>query len=401
VKKKRRPGGPAALPAPSALARKALGPYARGRVVAAAPGFPRLSLDVPWDVFSSQAVDEGTLLLLRHLPSGPPASLLDLGCGYGALGLPVAARWPSARCVLVDRDLLAVAAAAHNASALGLGNVEVRPGLGYRELAGERFGWVLCNVPARIGPRAIRHLIEGGRALGAEVRAVVIRDLSAVVVGLGLDGLVHVGRGARHDVFALPAAPAAIDLADEEVYARDETEFAGLRLSRPYDASEDPAHFRFLAVLAESLPRGAPARALAFRAGYGALPLHLKSRYTACQVLAQERDLLDAAFLRRNARRLRLEVFVRETLFPADGLAPASFALVVGELSPAAGPSVAARELQDCAGLLEPGGEALILASEKQEREWLPRATPKNAALTVLLRREGASLLRISQPRAL
>jgi len=400
VKKRRRPGAAAALPAPSAAARKALGPYARGRVIAAAPGFPRLSLDVPWDVFASQGVDEGTLLLLRHLPAQPPASVLDLGCGYGALGLPVAARWPSARCILVDRDLLAVAAAAHNAGALGLHNVEVRPGLGYRELAGERFDWVLCNVPARIGPRAIRYLLEGGRALGAEVRAVVIRDLSPVVLGLGLAGLVQVGRGARHDVFALPAAAVAVDLDDEEVYARDETEFAGLRLSRPFDASEDPAHFRLLAVLAESLPRDVPPRALAFRAGYGALPLHLKSRYTACEVLAQERDLLDTAFLRRNARRLRLDVAVLETLFPAEGLEPAGFPLVVGELSPSAGPSVAAREMEDCAGLLTAGGEALILASEKQEREWLPQAAPKKAALTLLLRRQGASLLRISRPRA-
>jgi len=143
------------LPAPSALAWAALGPYARGRLVEKALG-QTLALDVPWDVFASQGIDDGTLLLLQHLPEGEPASLLDLGCGYGALGLPVAARWPSARCLLVDRDLLAVAASAHNAAALGLFNAEVRPGLGYRELAGERFDWVLCNVPARIGPRAIR-----------------------------------------------------------------------------------------------------------------------------------------------------------------------------------------------------------------------------------------------------
>ena len=220
------------------------------------------------------------------------------------------------------------------------------------------------------------------------------------MLGLGLAGLVQVGRGARHDVFALPAAAVAVDLDDEEVYARDETEFAGLRLSRPFDASEDPAHFRLLAVLAESLPRDVPPRALAFRAGYGALPLHLKSRYTACEVLAQERDLLDTAFLRRNARRLRLDVAVLETLFPAEGLEPAGFPLVVGELSPSAGPSVAAREMEDCAGLLTAGGEALILASEKQEREWLPQAAPKKAALTLLSRRQGASLLRISRPRA-
>jgi len=85
------------LPAPSAAARKALGPYARGRLVEKALG-QTLSLDVPWDVFASQAIDEGTLLLLQQLPDEEPASVLDLGCGYGALGLPVAMKWPRSRC---------------------------------------------------------------------------------------------------------------------------------------------------------------------------------------------------------------------------------------------------------------------------------------------------------------
>ena len=390
---------PATLPPPSAEARKALGPYARGRLSLNAPGFPRLTLDVPWDVFSSQRIDDGTLLLLRNLPAGEPTSVLDLGCGYGALGLPVAARFPSARCLLIDRDLLAVAASAHNARALGLRNVEVRPGLGYRDLAQERFDWVLCNVPARIGPRAIRALLEGGRALGAEVRAVVLHDLADIVRGLTLPALAHVASGARHDVFALAAGSGGAET-DDAIYARDETEFEGLRLSRPHDASEDPGHLHLLAALAESLPRSAPRRALAFRAGYGALPLHLKARYPAAEVLAQERDLLDAAFLRRNAGALGLPVEVRETLFPADGLLPQGFSLVAGELSAPAGPAVAARELQDAADLLEPGGEALVLATEKQEREWLPAAAPKKAPLTVLLRRRGAVVLRLSRPRA-
>lgn len=387
------------LAAPSAAAWKALGPYARGRLVEKARGFPTLSLDVPWDVFASQGIDDGTLLLLESLPEGEPGSVLDLGCGYGALGLPVAARWPKARCLLVDRDLLAVAASAHNARALGLSNVEVRPGLGYRHLGGERFDQVLCNVPARIGERAIRHLLEGGRALGAEVRVVVIRDLAPVVESLGLSGLVRVARGARHDVFALARGAAAIDPSDESVYARDATSFMGLSLQRPYDASEDPAHLQRLAVLAESLPRAAPTRALCFRAGYGALPLHLKSRHPRAEVIAQERDLLDAAFLRRNSRALSLPVEVRESLFPAEGLSRGSFPLVVGEWSSPAGAPVAARELQEAADLLAPGGEALILATEKQEREWLPRAAPRGAAITLLLRREGASVLRISRAR--
>lgn len=390
----------AELPPPSAAAWKALGPYARGRVVEKALG-QTLSLDVPWDVFASQGVDEGTLLLLKNLPEGAPRSVLDLGCGYGALGLPVAARWPLARCLLVDRDLLAVAASAHNAAALGLRNVEARPGLGYRDLSAQRFDWVLCNVPARIGPRAVRYLVEGGRALGADTRVVVIRDLARIVEALPLPGLRHLARGGRHDVYALAPGVSHLDLSREDVYARDETFFEGLRLSRPHDASEDPSHQRYLAALADSLPRAAPSRVLAFRAGYGALPLVLKSRFPQTEVVAQERDLLDAAFLRRNSRALSLAVEVRETLFPADGLAARSFGLVVGELSAPAGPQVARRELQEAAHLLAPGGEALVLASQKQEREWLPQAAPEGLPLTVLLRREGASVLRISRPRSI
>ena len=104
--------------------------------------------------------------------------------------------------------------------------------------------------------------------------------------------------------------------------------------------------------------------------------------------------------MRRNARNLALPIEVRETLFHADGLEPGSFSLVVGELSSPAGPLVAARELQDSADLLAAGGEALIVATEKQERDWFPGAAPKKAALTLLLRRQGASVLRISRPRA-
>ena len=103
---------------------------------------------------------------MRNLPDVAPQSLLDLGCGYGAIGLTLAARHPAARALLVDRDLLAVRAAAHNARTLGLGNVEVRPSLGYRDVpASLRFDLVLCNVPARIGPRAIAYFLDAGRAL--------------------------------------------------------------------------------------------------------------------------------------------------------------------------------------------------------------------------------------------
>src|SRR5438105_996617 len=190
------------LRSPRPAAVDALGPYARTQLTVKALGLA-LALDVPADVFASRAIDDGTLLLLRNLPGRAPASFLDLGCGYGALGLPVAARHPQARALLVDRDLLAVRAAAHNARALGLGNVEVRPGLGYRDLpAGAApFDLVLCNVPARIGGRAIAYLLEAGRSLlsaAGELRVVVLRDLRQAVEAAALEGLLLAAEGKNH-----------------------------------------------------------------------------------------------------------------------------------------------------------------------------------------------------------
>jgi 16S rRNA G1207 methylase RsmC len=397
-----------APPRPSAAAIEALGPYARTRLTVRALGLV-LPLDVPADVFATRAIDDGTLLLLRNLPERPPGSLLDLGCGYGALGLPVAARFPAARALLVDRDLLAVRAAAHNARSLGLANVEARPGLGYRDLSpGARFDLVLCNVPARIGPRGVAYLMDAGRSLltrEGELRAVVIRDLREQVEAAEVPGLRLAAEGKNHLVYSAPPGRSRFALDDESVYARDETPFEAapgrvLPLSRPYDASEEPAHAPALGALLEAVPRGSPGTVLCFRCGYGALPLAARVRWPEARVVAQDRDLLDTAFLRRNASALGLggeRLRIAETLFPSEALPAGGAGLVLGESSAPAGEAVFARELLEARRLLAPGGEALVLASEKQAREWLPPAAASGAA--VLLRRPGSCILRIARPK--
>ena len=93
-----------------------------------------LSLQSAWGLFSAKAVDEGTGLLLRELQAlEPPQRVLDFGCGYGAIGLTLAALWPQTTVVLADKDLQAVEVTRANIERNSLTNAEVVLSPGFRE----------------------------------------------------------------------------------------------------------------------------------------------------------------------------------------------------------------------------------------------------------------------------
>src|SRR6266404_1320700 len=75
-----------------------------------------------WGLFSPKAIDEGTDLLTHHLEIKPGAAVLDLGCGYGPLGLAAAKLAPSGTVDMVDKDFVAVDYANKNAELNQLSN---------------------------------------------------------------------------------------------------------------------------------------------------------------------------------------------------------------------------------------------------------------------------------------
>ena len=58
-------------------------------------------------VFSRGEVDAGTDLLLKSLPEEMTGDILDLGCGWGVIGICAARRWPDARVTMADVTALA------------------------------------------------------------------------------------------------------------------------------------------------------------------------------------------------------------------------------------------------------------------------------------------------------
>lgn len=130
-----------------------------------------LELRSTWGLFSPREVDEGSRLLLDHVELEADESTLDIGCGYGAIGLALAASAPRGRHVLVDKDFVAVEYARKNARANRLANVDVRLSNGLAGVERNDFDVIAANLPAKTGKELLylllydahAHLAPGGR----------------------------------------------------------------------------------------------------------------------------------------------------------------------------------------------------------------------------------------------
>ncbi len=101
-------------------------------------------------VFSWDHLDDGTALLLDHLAVEPGQDVLDIGCGYGIIGL-VAAR-AGALVTMVDDNLLAVRCAQASVKANRLADrCTVLPGDVTSSVRDRQFDLVLTNPPFHQG----------------------------------------------------------------------------------------------------------------------------------------------------------------------------------------------------------------------------------------------------------
>lgn len=131
-----------------------------------------LRLHSTWALFSPRAIDEGSRLLLDQLSLSPDERVLDIGCGYGTLGLAIARACPTGSAHLVDKDFVAVDYARANAERNGIDNATVYLSNGLSHVPPDtRFSLVVSNLPAKVGNEMFhilfedshRHLEPGGR----------------------------------------------------------------------------------------------------------------------------------------------------------------------------------------------------------------------------------------------
>ena len=124
--------------------------------------FPFQDFDFVTDhgVFSKNTIDFGSRLLIttamHELPDG---RMLDVGCGYGPIGIVLASLKPTQRMDMVDINDRALALAKQNIQQNKLTNVDVFYSDMYENI-NEQYAMILTNPPVRAGKHTVHAMIE-------------------------------------------------------------------------------------------------------------------------------------------------------------------------------------------------------------------------------------------------
>jgi 16S rRNA (guanine1207-N2)-methyltransferase len=124
-----------------------------------------------WGVFSPREIDAGSRMLLDFVEIGEADDCLDLGCGYGPIGMTMARLAPKGQTLLVDKDFVAIDYANKNIAVNGIGNAEAILSNGLEGVGERQFDVIASNIPAKVGNEmlylflydALAHLKPGGR----------------------------------------------------------------------------------------------------------------------------------------------------------------------------------------------------------------------------------------------
>lgn len=111
-------------------------------------------------VFSKDYVDMGTKRLVEKVVLPEEGDILDWGCGYGAIGISLAAAYPRVRVWMVDINERAVALARRNLKRNGIKNAFVLKSDGFAGLPDNlRFDAIVTNPPIHAGKKVLARLI--------------------------------------------------------------------------------------------------------------------------------------------------------------------------------------------------------------------------------------------------
>ena len=347
-----------------------------------------LRFRVAQDLFSSFDVDVGTRFLLKTLARSTRCKfrrILDLGCGYGPLGLALKKKHQDSEIHLVDRDALAVEYSRQNAELNGLSDIKTYGAIGYDDVTARDFDLIVSNIPGKAAESVISSfLLEAAGYLrpGGLVAVVVVAPLAPAVAAI-LDEAPAVRvvlREARagHEVFHYQFVYEKADVLRDVrsavgrgVYDRETVRLSSRGLKCSLTTAQGLPEFsspsfqtELLIESMREIPISDVGRATVFNPGQGHVPVALWKLISPRQIILAGRDLLSLRYSAGNLERNEC---------PARSISLCHFAgtgstdkeqsdIIVGAINEAEGPKAVALTVELAAKRLTPGGTVLVAA---------------------------------------
>lgn len=113
-------------------------------------------------VFSKKRIDIGSEVLITTASKTKfsTGDILDLGCGYGPIGLYLAKHFPDRTIEMVDINERALGLAKDNAKLNEVNNVSIYYSDLFSEIENKEFAAILSNPPIRAGKKIVHQILE-------------------------------------------------------------------------------------------------------------------------------------------------------------------------------------------------------------------------------------------------
>lgn len=110
-----------------------------------------LEFATTWGLFNPKSIDVGTELLLKKIELKGDEDILDIGCGYGPIGVALAKN-TTGKVDMIDKDFVAIEYSQKNADCNLLNNVSCFLSNGLAQIPKDKkYDLIVSNIPAKIG----------------------------------------------------------------------------------------------------------------------------------------------------------------------------------------------------------------------------------------------------------
>jgi 16S rRNA G1207 methylase RsmC len=110
-------------------------------------------------VFAIGKIDKGTLVLINNCIIESNWEILDLGCGYGPVGIAIAKAFPETKVLMTDINERAIKLIRRNVHLNNIYNAKIRKSNIYSNIK-EKFNTIIANPPQLAGKEICFEMIE-------------------------------------------------------------------------------------------------------------------------------------------------------------------------------------------------------------------------------------------------